>query len=120
MHQGDELPQIGPQCKLSEAILEISKKRLGMVAVLDADAHLLGVITDGDLRRLFERGVDPHKTLVSQVMSKSPATISEAALAVEAAQLMEARDINKLPVLDATGRCVGALQVNDLLIAKVI
>lgn len=120
MHQGEALPRVAPNVSLSQAILEISNKRLGMVAVIDAEDMLLGVITDGDLRRLFERGVDPHKCLVSEVMSKTPVSISDAALAVDAAQLMEARNISKLAVVDVEGRCVGALQVNDLLIAKVI
>jgi arabinose-5-phosphate isomerase len=120
MHQGDELPRVAPDQTLAKAILEISRKRLGMAVVLDAQDNLMGLITDGDLRRLFERGVDPHKSLVSEVMSKSPTRIVDSALAVEAAQMMEARSISKLPVVNAQGRCVGALQVNDLLIAKVI
>jgi arabinose-5-phosphate isomerase len=120
MHQGDALPWVLPEVSLSQAILEISKKRLGMVAVMDETGLLLGMLTDGDLRRLFERGVDPHQCKVSEVMSKSPITIPEAALAVDAAQLMEARRISKLAVIDLQGRCVGALQVNDLLIARVI
>jgi arabinose-5-phosphate isomerase len=120
MHHGDALPRVAPEVSLSQAILEISNKRLGMVAVMGSDERLLGVLTDGDLRRLFERGVDPHKCNVSDVMSKHPVTISESVLAVEAAQLMEARSISKLAVVDREGRCVGALQVNDLLIAKVI
>jgi arabinose-5-phosphate isomerase len=120
MHQGDALPRLEPQVSLSLAILEISKKRLGLVTVMGQDDRLLGVLTDGDLRRLFERGVDPHNCTVSEVMSKTPVTILDSALALDAAQLMEARNISKLAVLDAQGRCVGALQVNDLLIAKVI
>jgi arabinose-5-phosphate isomerase len=120
MHQGDALPRVEPQVSLSLAILEISKKRLGLVTVMGQDDRLLGVLTDGDLRRLFERGVDPHNCTVSEVMSKTPVTILDSALALDAAQLMEARNISKLAVLDAQGRCVGALQVNDLLIAKVI
>jgi arabinose-5-phosphate isomerase len=120
MHHGDALPRVAPHVSLSQAILEISNKRLGMVAVMDSEDRLLGVITDGDLRRLFERGVDPHQCKVSEVMTHQPITIPEAALAVDAAQLMEARNISKLAVVDPNGRCVGAMQVNDLLIAKVI
>ena len=120
MHAGDALPRVGARESLAQAILEISKKRLGMVAVMDDADTLLGVLTDGDLRRLFEKGVDPHQAKVFEVMSKTPISIIDSALAVEAAQLMEARGISKLPVVDHEGRCVGALQVNDLLSAKVI
>jgi len=120
MHQGEALPRLSPEQSLAEGILEISRKRLGMAAVVDGQGLLIGLITDGDLRRLFERGVDPHRSRVDEVMSRNPTRISATALAVEAARLMEARTISKLPVVDAQGCYVGALQVNDLLRAKVI
>ena len=120
MHQGVALPRIAPTEPLVKAILEMSQKRLGMVVVLDAQQRLLGLITDGDLRRLFERGVNPNTTLVAEVMSHSPITINAHSLAVEAADLMEQKQLSKLVVLDHEGRCVGAMQINDLLMAKVI
>ncbi len=120
MHQGADAPRLEPGQSLAEGILEISRKRLGMAAVVDARGLLIGLITDGDLRRLFERGVDPHRNLVGEVMSRTPTSIIDSALAVEAARLMESRAISKLPVVDAQGQYVGALQVNDLLRARVI
>ena len=121
MHVGDEVPRVGPDASISEALVEMSGKRLGMTAVVDADGRLLGLYTDGDLRRsLDDAQVDLRHTAISTVMTLSPKTIGADALAVEAAQLMETHKINALLVTDAQQRVVGALNIHDLLRARVV
>ncbi|MFT4180154.1 MAG: KpsF/GutQ family sugar-phosphate isomerase [Thermomonas sp.] len=121
MHAGDEVPKVGPDASISEALVEMSRKRLGMTAVVDADDRLLGLYTDGDLRRsLDDEDVDLRGTRIATVMTKSPRTIGADALAVEAAQLMEAHKINALLVIDGDRRVVGALNIHDLLRARVV
>jgi arabinose-5-phosphate isomerase len=106
---------------LSEALVEISRKRLGMTSVIDEDDRLIGLYTDGDLRRtLDDARVDLRSTPISAVMTRSPKTIGSDALAVEAAQLMETHKINALVVIDADHRVVGALNIHDLLRARVV
>ena len=121
MHGGDEVPRVDGDATLAEALLEISRKRLGLTSVVDADGRLLGLFTDGDLRRtLADESVDVRTTRIADVMTRSPVTIGSDALAVEAARLMETRKINGLLVLDADGRVVGALNIHDLLRARVV
>ncbi len=121
MHVGEEVPRVGPDASISEALVEMSSKRLGMTAVIDADGHLLGLYTDGDLRRsLDDDHVDLRHTRIDAVMTHSPKTIDADALAVEAAKLMETYKINALIVIDRDRRVVGALNVHDLLRARVV
>ena len=121
MHTGDDIPRVGPDASLGEALLEMSRKRLGVTAVVDADGRLLGLFTDGDLRRtLGDRRVDVYATTIGEVMTRDPVTIGSEALAVEAARLMETRKINALVVLDDSQRVVGALNVHDLFRARVV
>ncbi|TKR30911.1 KpsF/GutQ family sugar-phosphate isomerase [Luteimonas gilva] len=121
MHAGAEVPKVRETARLSEALVEMSRKRLGMTAVVDADDRLLGLFTDGDLRRtLDDDRADLRNTLISEVMTQSPKTIASDRLAVEAAQLMEAHKINALLVVDAERRVVGALNIHDLLRARVV
>ena len=121
MHAGEQVPRVRETATLSETLVEMSRKRLGMTAVVDADGGLLGLYTDGDLRRtLDDAAVDLRTTPISAVMTRAPKTISSDALAVEAAQLMEAHKINALLVLDADRRVVGALNIHDLLRARVV
>ncbi|QNN47503.1 KpsF/GutQ family sugar-phosphate isomerase [Thermomonas brevis] len=121
MHVGDEVPRVGPEATLSEALMEMSRKRLGMTAVVDGDGRLLGLYTDGDLRRsLDDARVDLRATRIDAEMTRTPRTIGADALAVEAAQLMEAHQINALLVLDGERRVVGALNIHDLLRARVV
>jgi len=121
MHAGDEVPRVNADATLTEALLEISRKRLGLTSVVDGDGRLVGLFTDGDLRRtLADESVDVRTTRISQVMTRSPVTIGSEALAVEAARLMETRKINGLLVLDSDGRVVGALNIHDLLRARVV
>ncbi|MGY0634861.1 KpsF/GutQ family sugar-phosphate isomerase [Luteimonas sp. A478] len=121
MHGGDDVPRVAEEATLAEALLEISRKRLGLTAVVDAEGRLLGLFTDGDLRRtLADERVDVRTTRVSEVMTRTPVTIASDALAVEAARLMETHKINGLLVVDADGHVVGALNIHDLLRARVV
>ncbi|KQY51055.1 KpsF/GutQ family sugar-phosphate isomerase [Lysobacter sp. Root494] len=121
MHAGADVPRVGADATLSEALVEMSRKRLGMTAIVDGEDRLLGLFTDGDLRRaLDDSNVDVRNTRIADVMTRSPKTIGSDALAVEAAQLMEAHKIGGLLVIDADHRVVGALNIHDLLRARVV
>ena len=120
MHVGKEIPAVGQQATLAEAILEISRKGLGMTAVVDESQHVLGIYTDGDLRRTLEKQLDFNATLVTSVMSHNPRSINPNDLAAEAVQLMEEHKISQMLVVDEDNKLVGALNMHDLLRAKVI
>ncbi len=121
MHAGDDIPRVGADATLGDALLEMSRKRLGMTAVVDGDDRLLGLYTDGDLRRsLADPSTDVRGTRIDQLMTRTPVTIDADALAVEAAQLMETHKINALLVIDDERRVVGALNIHDLLRARVV
>jgi arabinose-5-phosphate isomerase len=121
MHAGEDIPCVAPDASLTEALVEMSRKHLGMTAVVDADRHLLGVFTDGDLRRaLDDEGVDLRGARVAELMHRQPKTIGADKLAIEAAQLMEKHQINALLVVDPDGRVQGALNIHDLLRARVV
>jgi len=120
MRSGHNLPTVDEHAMLSEAVLEISRKGLGMTAIIDNEQHVLGIYTDGDLRRTLERKLDFTTTPISTVMSKHPHTIGPDQLAAEAVQLMDQHNINQMLVVDADNKLVGALNMHDLLHAKVI
>ncbi|HVJ37258.1 MAG TPA: KpsF/GutQ family sugar-phosphate isomerase [Stenotrophomonas sp.] len=120
MHSGDELPKVREDATLSAALVEMSRKRLGMTAVVDAQDRLIGLFTDGDLRRALDSDIDVRAAHISDVMTRHPRTIGADQLAAEAARLMEAYKINGLIVVDAQQRAVGALNIHDLLRAKVV
>jgi arabinose-5-phosphate isomerase len=120
MHTGDAIPVVRPDDTVMDALREISGKRLGMTAVREADGRLAGIFTDGDLRRLLERGGDARMTRLRDVMTRNPLTIGPHALAVEAAQLLDSGRKNQLLVVDAEGRLIGALHMHDLMAARVI
>jgi arabinose-5-phosphate isomerase len=120
MHGGDEIPSIPEQAPISQAIVEMTAKRLGMTAVTGADGKIVGIYTDGDLRRTLDLGLDPHSTPVGEVMTVGGKHISPRALAVEAAHLMQKHAIQGLLVIDGAGNLVGALNFQDLLKAGVI
>ncbi|WP_328589879.1 KpsF/GutQ family sugar-phosphate isomerase [Derxia lacustris] len=119
MKTGDAIPRVAAGAGLGEAIMEMSRKGLGMTAVVAADGALEGIFTDGDLRRLLERTVDLRDVTLAQAMTRTPISIGPDALAAEAAQVMDSRRIQQLLVVDA-GRLVGALNLNLLMAAKVI
>jgi len=121
MHSGDDVPRVRAEASLSEALLEMSRKHLGITAVVDEGDRLLGLYTDGDLRRtLDDAAIDLRATRIAEVMTRTPKSIGSDALAVEAAQMMEAHKINALLVVDGDGRVVGALNIHDLLRARVV
>ncbi|HEY0634248.1 MAG TPA: KpsF/GutQ family sugar-phosphate isomerase [Gammaproteobacteria bacterium] len=121
MHGGMRLPQVSDTTSLSEALLEMSRKGLGMTTVVDGNGQLVGLFTDGDLRRLLDHGeVAIKTTLISQVMNRDFTTTTAQMLAAEALALMESRRINALPVIDEHGRLVGAFNMHDLLRAGVV
>jgi len=121
MRAGDAVPRVAPATPFTELMREMSAKGLGAAAVVGEGDRLLGVFTDGDLRRLIERGQDLRALTAEQVMTRTPRTVPDTVLAAEAAALMEAHRINNcLLVIDAQGRLVGALSASDLMRAKVI
>jgi arabinose-5-phosphate isomerase len=121
MHTGERLPRVGTGATLKEAILEMSRKGLGMTAIVDADGRVAGLFTDGDLRRTLERHEDIRGLKVADVMTRHPRSIGPSRLAAEAAQVMQAHHVSgRLLVVDDDGILVGALHVDDLLRAGVI
>ncbi|HET7197539.1 MAG TPA: KpsF/GutQ family sugar-phosphate isomerase [Burkholderiales bacterium] len=120
MRRGDDVPQVAGGASAVEAVAEITRGKLGMTAVLGERGRLLGVFTDGDVRRALQRGVDFRAARIDELMTRAPKTLRADALAAEAAQLMEAHKINQVLVVDEAGALVGALNTHDLLRAKVI
>jgi arabinose-5-phosphate isomerase len=120
MRSGDALPRVAPEARLSEGLVEMSRKGLGMTVVVDPEARILGVFTDGDLRRALDRHIDVHGTVMREVMTTHAKTIGPRELAAEAVHLMEVHRVTALPVADEHGRLVGALNVHDLLRAGVM
>jgi arabinose-5-phosphate isomerase len=120
MRRGAEVPSVPESATFKQAVLEISRGRMGMTAVIDSGERVRGIFTDGDLRRSLEKGLDFDQTAVTQVMTAGPRTIRPEALAVEAVQLMERHKVNQLLVVDERGRLAGALNMHDLFRAKVI
>ena len=120
MRSGDAVPCVPPDASFSTLMREMSAKGLGATAVVDAQSRVLGIFTDGDLRRLVEQGADLRGTTAQEVMHHAPSTVDRMALAVDAAELMERNRITSVLVVDAEGRLCGALNSNDLMRAKVI
>jgi len=120
MHSRASIPAVREEATLAEAILEMSRKGLGMTGITDESHRLLGIYTDGDLRRTLQKKLDFNSTPIRSVMSRTPRSIAPDALAVEAVQLMEQYSITQLLVVDEHNKLVGALNMHDLLKAKVI
>ncbi|MEJ2345119.1 MAG: KpsF/GutQ family sugar-phosphate isomerase [Gammaproteobacteria bacterium] len=120
MHSGSAIPRVGEAASLSEALLEMTRKGLGMTAVVDEQNRVAGVFTDGDLRRMLDKGMDVHATPITAVMTRDCKTIAPHVLAAEALQLMERHKINALLVTDDERRLIGALNMHDLLRAGVV
>ena len=120
MRSGDAVPRVGTDAGFSALMQEMSSKGLGAAAVVDDDGCVLGIFTDGDLRRLVEQGTDLRGKTAREVMHEAPSTLPHTALAVDAADLMERLKITSVLVVDGTGRLCGAVNSNDLMRAKVI
>lgn len=120
MRAGEAVPTVSPAASMTDTILAISRGGLGMAAVVDAGHRVLGIFTDGDLRRAFEKRIDLQNARIEALMHRNPYTIGPEQLAVEAVEMMERHRINALLVTDADGCLVGALNMHDLFNAKVI
>ena len=120
MHTGEQIPRSAPDDLLRDALLEMSRKGLGTTVVVDTAERVLGVFTDGDLRRALDRQIDVHSARVAEVMTRNCKTITPGALAAEALQMMQHYRINALPVVDAAGILAGVLNMHDLLRAGVL
>jgi arabinose-5-phosphate isomerase len=119
MRTGDQLPAVGPATKLRDGLLEMSRKGLGMTTIVDERRRVIGIFTDGDLRRVLDKRFDPDQPM-AEVMTAQPKTIRPRMLAAEAVHIMETNRITALPVIDDEGVLVGALNVHDLLRAGVM
>ncbi len=120
MRTGADLPRIAPDAPLAAGLIEMSHKGMGLAIVVDPEDHVLGVFTDGDLRRALDRQTDVHTAKMSAVMTSRCRTIGPRELAAEGVHLMELHRITALPVVDESGRLVGAFNVHDLLRAGVV
>ncbi len=120
MHQGDAIPRVDHQVSLQQAILEMTTKKLGVTTVTDSTHRLHGVITDGDLRRFLERGLDVRTVRAGELASKNPKTIGPDELAARAVQTMEQFSITSLVVVDEAGQMVGVIHLHDLLRSGVV
>jgi len=120
MRTGADVPRVHPETPLGDALVEMSRKGLGMTVVVDADDRVVGIFTDGDLRRALDRQIDVHATRVGDVMTRNCKTIGPHELAAEAAHRMELYRITALAVTDGNGRLIGAFNVHDLLRADVL
>jgi arabinose-5-phosphate isomerase len=120
MHKGEEIPAVANDASLKDALLEMSKKGLGMTAIVAADQSVLGVYTDGDLRRTLDKNIDIHTAKIADVMTKDCKTLRENILAAEALNYMQQYSINDLLIVDDNNKLIGALNMQDMLRAGVI
>ncbi|SAK40332.1 carbohydrate isomerase KpsF/GutQ family protein [Caballeronia hypogeia] len=120
MRVGDEIPVVPLSATVSDALFQITDKRMGMTAVIDDNRHVLGIFTDGDLRRVLQGDGDFRALKLADVMTRNPRTIAPDHLAVEAVELMERYRINQMLVVDADSTLIGALNMHDLFSKKVI
>jgi len=120
MHDGDDMPTVGPDASVAEALVEMTRSGLGMTAVVDAGRRVLGVFTDGDLRRVFEHDRDMRDARISEVMTRSCKTVGRDLLAAEALRIMQEHKINALLVVDDDNCLQGVLNMHDLLRARVL
>lgn len=120
MHSGESLPQVTRGTSLRDALLEMTQKGLGMTTVLEADGHLAGIFTDGDLRRALDKGIDVRDARIDDVMTPHGKTIRAEMLAAEALKIMEDNKISALVVVDGNDRPIGAFNLGDLLRAGVM
>ncbi len=120
MHVGNNIPSVPESAFISQALLEMTEKKLGMTAIVDKDKQVIGIFTDGDLRRTLGKSLDIQNTAISEVMTSQCAVISEDILAAEAMQIMEQKKINALIVVDKQQFAIGALNMHDLIRAGIV
>lgn len=120
MHTGLDIPSVSEDAFISHALLEMTEKKLGMTAVVNANAVVIGIFTDGDLRRTLAKNIDLHNTAISAVMTQACKVISADMLAAEAMQIMESKQINALLVVNDKHKAIGALNMHDLLRAGIV
>jgi arabinose-5-phosphate isomerase len=120
MHAGERVPVVGEKATLDEALAEMTRKGLGMTAIVDAAQKVLGIYTDGDLRRTLGKSLDPHKIRIAEVMTRNCTTVKVDMLAAEAVNLMQQKSINGLLVVDDAGKLAGALNMMDMLRARIL
>lgn len=120
MHEGNRIPMVKKGTRLGEALLEMTRKGLGMTSIIDDNNVVIGIFTDGDLRRALDHGVDPHNTTIDDVMTIKCTTITPEILAAEALKIMDDRKINALICVDEHRHAVGAINMHDLLKAGVV
>jgi arabinose-5-phosphate isomerase len=120
MRTGTNIPQVKSKTLLSDALIEMSQKSLGMTAITNDNNEMVGMFTDGDLRRALDQGVDVHQTVIDEIMTHKFTTIAANHLAIEALNLMEERKINGFFVVDAARKVIGAFNLHDLLQAGVV
>lgn len=120
MHSAERCPRVAPDTIVCDALLEISEKGLGMTSIIGGDGQLLGIFTDGDLRRLLDKKIDIYSTQIKEVMIHNPTVAHLDMLAIEGLNLMQEKSINGLIVCDDTGRVIGALNMHDMLKAGVV
>lgn len=120
MHAGENIPKVSHRVFIRDAVIEMTAKKLGMTAVVDDEEQLMGIFTDGDLRRLLEKGGDIHQIRIGDVMTQGCTTVHPEQLAAEVVRIMQKKTINSFVVMDSDGRLVGALNMHDLLKAGVV
>ncbi|MCW9012649.1 MAG: KpsF/GutQ family sugar-phosphate isomerase [Gammaproteobacteria bacterium] len=120
MHTGDTIPTVYENASLRDALLEMTRKKLGMTAIIDKENNLLGIYTDGDLRRTLDKNVDVHTAVIKDVMTRGGTTTTSNVLAAEALKIMQDKKINAILVTDENNKLTGALNMHDLLRAGVV
>ncbi len=120
MHQDQDVPMVSPDTPINQSLLEMTNKRLGMTAIVDPQQRLLGVFTDGDLRRILDKRIDLQQSPISDYMTTHPVTVQAGILAAEALEVMERHKINQLLITDSQQRLIGALNMHDMLRAGVV
>ena len=120
MHTDERLPTVGPQATLSETLLEMTSKGMGLTAIVDSEQHLLGIYTDGDLRRTLDKNIDVHTAIIDDVMTRTCVTVDQNKLAAEALKIMQDQKINGALVTNENNQLVGAINMHDLLQAGVV
>ncbi|MGH8377684.1 MAG: CBS domain-containing protein, partial [Gammaproteobacteria bacterium] len=120
MHTGEDIPAVPQGTALSQALMEMTRKGLGMTVIVDRHRHVMGVFTDGDLRRALDKEINVHRTTIDEVMTRNCATVHADVLTGEAIRIMNEKRITALPVVSGDKTLIGALHMHDLVRAGVV